>query len=424
MKSENRQSGGGLFRKAAMSRMSAGEHVDELLRVSGPSDYIFTGTLAAIAIIVIAWSFLGRIPVMVMGTGLIQPEDGIVKVLPHAGGIIWSDVPAEGARLKKGDLIVKINSENVVGKFKSAVEGERLANEDYETQKLIYSITSKMSKKTDDEIVKLMESVLEKLEVIYNDRKKDYGELKELQKKGYVTKTELLSAEQAMASALQNLHNVRIQLAQEKVAEQSDLIQKKQALRDAEKKYIEAKIRLGEISGLLKEGEINAPMNGQVSECAVKRGDFISGGTPVCLIVGEGPAALIYLFFKTGDAKRIEAGNEVKIEAESFPSDMYGKLVGRVTEVEPLPANEAIIAQSCGYSEILTKRLLSGPPVSRVTVKLLTEEKDGRLIYKKAGGSQPFTITTGMICSGSAITENRVPVTLAVPALKKWLGLS
>ena len=421
-KTEN-QAGGGLFRKAAMSRMAAGQHVDELLRVSKPSDWFFAGTLAALVVVTIAWSFLGRIPVMASGTGLIQPETGIARVVSSVSGIILSEMPAEGACLKKGDLVVKISTEDDMQRLRNTIEQERLAKEDYEKQKWIYSVTSEMSKKTVAKVTKLMENNIKELELLYKTTQEDYTEMKELYEKGYSTKADILAAEQAMTNASQSLHNAEIQLAKERVSAKSDLIQKKQILRRAEGDYLQVQMSRKEIESSLKSGEIRAPITGLISESTAEYGDFVPANRPLCLVLGEGPPVLIHLFFSSNDAKRTEVGNEVKIEVETFPSDMYGKLIGRVTDIELLPANTPLIEKSCGYSETLTKELLSGPPVNRVTVMLLTERKGGKLIYKKAGTGKPFTISTGMVCTGSIILENEVPITLVIPALKRWFGV-
>lgn len=406
------QHSGGLFRKAALSRLTAGEHVDELLQVSRPSDWIITSTLAGMGIIAIAWAFFGRVPVMVDGQGLLQPKDGIAKIIAQQSGTVQSEPPVNGTAVEKGDLVVKIYRDVEIQQLKDAIEKERLAKREYEVHKRTYS-----ERIGDSEIIKLMKDNIPKLEKLCEDKKRSYIKTKELHKMKYVTDTQLLAAEQAATGSLQSLHEARIQLVKEQMLEKTDLIQ-------AEGRYLDTQQQCKEIRQSLKESEYYAPISGNISELTLKRGVRVPANTPICLITGKGPAILVYLFFATEDAKRIRAGQEARISVSGYPSDTYGKLLGKVTAVEMLPASSNLIEESCSYSETLTKQLLSGKPVNRVSVILKIEGKGKELTYKKTSVGQSFTITSGMICLGSIVIEEQVPITLIIPALKRWFGIT
>ncbi|MFH1725902.1 MAG: HlyD family efflux transporter periplasmic adaptor subunit [Elusimicrobiota bacterium] len=418
------QAFGGLFRKAALTRLSAGERIDEPLKVSRPSDWILTGTLLVLAAAAAVWSFLGDIPVITTGRGLVQPAGGIAEVLTQVGGTVWSEVPADETPVREGDLLIKINTQADLQQLTNALEKEKLAKEDYETQKRIHSVTVDMSRETGDRVKKLMKENIGKLEALYAEREEDRELTVKLFKKGYATKSDLLAADEALTASLQNRHAAQIGLAREEESEEAALIQKEQNLRHAEEEYLLAVEERKRLESAMRQHEIRAPIAGKVSEFTLKRGDSVPANTRICLIVGEGLPALVYAFFPAEDAERMKPGAEARIELDAFPADTYGKLLGRITALDSLPANADQVARSVGYSEALTKELASGPPVTRVTIALRTEDQGGRALYEKAGGGRPLTVASGMICRGSVVLEDRVPVTLIVPALKRWFGIT
>lgn len=414
-----------LYRKAALERLSAaGEHIDDLLRVSRPSDSIIVATLLLLALVVLFWSFLGRIPVMVEGEGMIQPREGIVQVAATGGGTLVSETPAEGRRVEKGDFLAKIVSREAQQSLENARERERQAQADYDAQKQIYQATVQTSETAENSIVGFMRENITQLKEMYQDRKRDYQTTQELFHKGYMTRSDVISSEGALVSAFQDINQAQISLARERVSRQADLIEKQLALRDKEEALAAAREDREKIEASIRDSTLLAPAAGLVREFTWKRGDIVPAGANVCLVESSGPPAVTYLFIATDDAKKVAVGAPVQIEVASYPSDIYGKLLGRVTKVDELPASQPLIAQACGYSNELVQRISSEPSSNRVAVDLETEIQDGRIVYRKASGGSPFPVSSGMICSGSAVTENRIPITLVIPALKKLFGLS
>ena len=416
----------GLYRKAAIEHYYAEEesHVDDALQVSRPSDWIVIGTVTVLAVFFLIWAFVGSIPVMVQGTGLIFPAGGVARVVTENGGTVVSPPPANGLRVKKGDLLVKIIPETTRQNFKNAVEHEETAKQNYQAQKSSYETVKKATDEAQNTYLKLMAENLKKLKEIVTDQEKQYQTLKELSSKQMVTTSDLLAAEETAANAYQTYNQAEIQLAQQKVTVQEDLLQQEMSLRAADASYLTAREGRKYQESLLETGEIHAPIDGIVRQCTLGTGDSVAVGAVVCLIESAGPPEMVYQFFSTDDAKRLQVGSLVEIAVVSYPADRYGKLLGRVTAVDPLPATQELIEESCSYSEDLAQSLGNKQAVNLVDILLETTKRDGKTHFVKAGGGSPFPVSSGMVCTGEAVVESQVPITLVIPALKKWFGVT
>lgn len=414
----------GLFRKAAIEHRFAEGHVDDILRVSRPSDWMVIGTITLLAALVLIWAFVGSLPVMVQGNGLILPAGGIVQIKSENGGIVVSAPPVNGRHVQPNDLLAVIVPETGRQNLKNAIEKEGNARRSYTAEKSAYAALNQTAEEARNTYLTLMEENLKQLKEILADQEKQYQNLKELSDQQMVTVSDLLAAEAAAATAYQNYNQAKIQLAQQKVSMREDLLQREISLQTAEAGYLEAREERAAQEALVKTGEIRTPIAGIIQQSTLKTGELVPAGAAVCLIESAGPPAIAYQFFPTDDAQRLNIGAPVQLEVPSYPADRYGKLAGKVSAVDPLPATPELIEASCAYSPNLVQSLESGAAVSLVTVQLETRNRDGKLIYARTGAGTPFPVLSGMICTGAAVVERQVPITLVIPALKNWFGVT
>ena len=58
---------GGLFRKAAIDKVSSPEQLDMLMKVTSPVGWLALTTIGVLLSVVVLWSFYGSIPDLVSG---------------------------------------------------------------------------------------------------------------------------------------------------------------------------------------------------------------------------------------------------------------------------------------------------------------------------------------------------------------------
>lgn len=102
-----------IFRKSSLEKLSSPEQLDKMIVITPPSFWI--GLLGAGIIIITAlvWSVVGRLPVNVEAQGIYVKRGGIYPVHSKINGIVEEVLVDEGEIIKKGDVIAKIDTEEI-----------------------------------------------------------------------------------------------------------------------------------------------------------------------------------------------------------------------------------------------------------------------------------------------------------------------
>ncbi len=97
-----------LFRKTALESMGGRNRLNTLSPLISPQLWIVTASLACLLAAVVAWSFLGRIPVTVLGGGVFVRGERLDTVNAPIDGLIREMRKHDGDRVKAGECIAII----------------------------------------------------------------------------------------------------------------------------------------------------------------------------------------------------------------------------------------------------------------------------------------------------------------------------
>ncbi|MGB8645073.1 MAG: NHLP bacteriocin system secretion protein [Anaerolineae bacterium] len=88
-----------LFRQVTLERLSSPEQLDYVMRIVSPKGWLALLGLAGLLAVALLWAFLGTVPVLVHGTGILISTGGIGNIVAPVGGeLVAIDV-------KVGDLV-------------------------------------------------------------------------------------------------------------------------------------------------------------------------------------------------------------------------------------------------------------------------------------------------------------------------------
>jgi len=114
-----------IFRKSSLDYISSPERLNEYIKITHPGVWSILVGCLAILISVGVWGFYGHIPDTVRATGIIFPQNGVVSVIPAAGGRI-SDIRVKvGDFVEAGQIIAIIPQEDIterINQLKSSGE--------------------------------------------------------------------------------------------------------------------------------------------------------------------------------------------------------------------------------------------------------------------------------------------------------------
>ncbi|HBQ26617.1 MAG TPA: NHLP bacteriocin system secretion protein, partial [Syntrophomonas sp.] len=260
--------------------------------------------------------------------------------------------------------------------------------EKYQNQKILYEYGAVAKAEFNN-----TERQLSISELAYKSKQKSYNELPQYQ---------LIEAETNLAS-LEQLLKETISLS---IMDLERSIQKMQ--RD-----------------LMNNSEIVASTSGRVLEMQVKKGSIVQAGSVICTIGEEREQtdaleASVYVPVEQG--KKIRPGMEVNISPTTVKKEEYGFMLGNVVSVSQYPASTQGMMLTLGNNDLVRQLSGEGAPIE-VKVKLVMDSSTQSGYKWSTPNGAPLTIDDGTFCLGEIKVEEKRPISMVIPFIKKILPL-
>jgi len=105
-----------LFRSVALERLSTPERLDELMEVTTPRGWLGMAALWAALGAAIAWGFLGSIPTVVSGQGILIRDGSVVTVESPAAGQVMDLFVNIGDTVRQDQVVARVVQEGDAGR--------------------------------------------------------------------------------------------------------------------------------------------------------------------------------------------------------------------------------------------------------------------------------------------------------------------
>lgn len=99
-----------LYSKDALNKLRSPERLDSMFTVVSPLSWISLSAVGILLIAVVVWSIFGAMVDKVQGKGILLDPAGITKISSLTSGRVHKILVNSGVRVKKGDIIAIINS--------------------------------------------------------------------------------------------------------------------------------------------------------------------------------------------------------------------------------------------------------------------------------------------------------------------------
>lgn len=308
---------------------------------------VFTLLIAAIV-----WACLSKIDVVITSSGSIQPVGNLNVVESYANGSVKSINVTEGAYVKKGDVLIELDTEsleideNQLNSQKEILESQREVYQKIRNNKDVSKI--KISD-YDAELQPYIQAIL--------DSDTSY-------------KNTLANLEKEKSNADLNQQMTQIQLEEyqengtERQAKSQELLIQQYALAleqtdlqisDTKTQYSanvnsqlsQINSQLDEINSSLEKyrlskeyQKITAPVSGYVNSISVNTiGETVTSAEQLVTIVPDNTLVEIVCYVKNMDIADIEIGMETEVKLEAYPYNKYGTVEGIVKYISPSSFN-------------------------------------------------------------------------------------
>ncbi len=414
------------FRKAALEKLSTPEKLDQLIKITGSKAWISLVTIAIVLATGIGWAFMGNIKTKLNVTGVLLGGT-IHEVVSTSQGQLINLKVTLGNTVQEGDIIAVIEQPELLQQLE---ETKALIQERKHELKQLLSYGNQDIRLQGEFISQQRTSIDLQIET----NKKNLIFLKnqlrtenELLKQGLITRSQVVNTEQQIENSrnsIETLKTQKVQTSSQKLNLDFDLEQKinikKQRIAEAERRHEHLKQRY-EI-----QTNIKSPYDGRVVELLTDAGIMVTQGSPLFKLKHQNHATRDklhgVLYIPSQDGKKIKVGMEALIVPSTVQPQEYGFIKGKVTYVSDFPVTQKGMMTSVKNDQ-LVKGLLSMGALFEVYVEF---EKDitSHSGFKWTSAKGPdIIINEGTSCMGKITVKTEPPVTIVVPALKKFFDL-
>lgn len=413
-----------IFRAAAIERLSSPDQLEELVRITRPSDWaaalVICVGLAAVAV----WSIVGRIPTRVSGEGILVSDSGrVIDAVSAAGGRLASIDVGVGDRVSRGQLIARLSQTDTEERHRNAVEvlGER----EREHAELVSAIAMELTAKSKGFAARKagLERVIAAAEARAAYLATDVKNLEATLAKGFATRHEMEERRAQFVAAQERATDARNEMLRLD-AQKLDLeTQREHDKLASQLRVNDARRQMEQLAGMLgRDSRLLSPSDGRVIEVKVSSGGVLAVGTPVAAIETEGKNLQAVIYIPAEQGKNVRPGMEVRLEPSTVKREEFGALIGKVTTVSGFPVTFEGMAAVLHNGALVTRFSREGAPYEAV----IQLERDAQAAsgYRWSSGSGPPTaLTTGTLARAEITTREQPPLDLVVPLMKRLSGI-
>lgn len=336
--------------------------------------YGVSGLFAALLI----WSLVGRIDIIAVAGGRLIPQSYVQIVQPAKAGVVQSILVTEGARVAKGQILMRLNAKDlavdrhVLAQEVAAASLQRrriqaelddkplrrhatdpgslfdAAKAQYEAERAAYEARLDMAQAAYSRARRAAaagKQTLRKLSELTPLAKTEATAYAALGDGGYVSRMQVLSKERAYLEDAQDLRAERQTVAsleagvREAAARLTSTRARYRARLETERLAADARYRrlAGRLSKLrhrMRELSLRAPEAGTVMTLATHSlGTVVAPGTVLVTIVPDHEPLLARVNIKNRDVGFVHPGQSVRVKVAAYPFEKYGAVKGVVTYV-------------------------------------------------------------------------------------------
>lgn len=282
--------------------------------------------------------------------GVVSLDKGVATVVPSRSGIIAALEVKEGQRVRTGDVLVRVRSEeDMIGGETAPARIRKALNEQdarLAAQGGLLTVAADAEQSRLREQIAGLSAEITSLDRQISDQhrlvdvaRSDYDGVKQVADEGFISRRDVEARETALLSRRQQL----AQLQQARVAKSAAISEARRAaaqfsataqaqIAGAQSDRATLLQRMAE-ADLARGYAITSPVDGIVTALTARPGQPASVEHQLMMIVPFHARSRVELYVPTAAAGFIRPGQEVRIAVDAFPYQQFGTIRARLTDV-------------------------------------------------------------------------------------------
>ncbi|NJL13455.1 MAG: NHLP bacteriocin system secretion protein [Microscillaceae bacterium] len=402
-----------LFRKKALERLSSPENLHEFVSITSARSWLAILALSILLLGLGFWAFLGTLPKIVEGQGILIQSGGIAEVSLPGTGIVNEILVEEGQLVRPNDTLAIIAQPELQLQINNARE---------QVSYLLLKRTQWVRYQLEDQALQalLLEkfALHQKLTQIHRQIRAQEQSLYQLQ----AQKNKQVARQNSARLALIRLQRAQLlyQNEQKKIETQINLLggATLRELEDYEAQLREVEQTLNELEVRLSlTAYLKSAYPGKVIEIMTKKGQLIEAGLSVMSLEIQNQTASrleAVIYFSPEEGKKIEKGMTVRLAPSTVKTEEFGYLQGVVEKVSEYPATRRGMMRVLGNAELVETFANGEPPIAvQVKLKAKPQNPSGYAWTSAQGPKKP--LKAGTLCQARIEVARQKPIQFLLP---------
>jgi HlyD family secretion protein len=243
----------------------------------------------------------------------------------------------------------------------------------------------------------------------------------ELLRAGLINQQTLDDTKQQLADAHQTLAAAESQLKALTARESSVQTEAGQTVTSLDDAAAEARRQIETLEGqLAQSGVVRSPASGRVVELLTGDGAVVNRGQSL-ITIERADAPLMALAFVGSAAKQVRPGMRVQMSPAGVAWEEYGYMLGRVVSVSDSPLSPTAMNVLL-RNDALVRDFTARGAAYVVAVELERDVNTPSGFHWTSRRGPDLTFGSGTLVEARITLEQRRPIALVIPALRKWFG--
>lgn len=416
----------GLFRKAALEKLSTPDQLDRLVVVTHPRGWL---ALAAAAIAIatgLLWGIFGTISYKVSGSGMLIKTGGLYNVSHNTGGRLIDIRVREGDLVSEGDVVARIDQSDTLKQI--ADYGEKIKVLEAQREKTVKFGAESDARSAEYNRIgagKLNETIRAGLENLALLKEKLASQSK-LVDKGLITKDSVLTTRQQINTLEESIASARNELKGLEVKKVDDEKNRSKEIFAIDNQLLDLYDNMNtQLKKYEDSSKIISPYSGKVVQLVATLGKTIGPGETIATLEMTGKNIKdieVVTYVPLREGKLVRPGMDIRISPTIVKKEEYGFILGKVTQVSEYPVTSARMKEFLA-NEQLVSTISEGGTMIEVRADLIHDGSTVSGFRWSTEKGPPMKIKSGTFCETLVTYKTERPISLVIPILRKWTGI-
>ncbi|MDG1364484.1 MAG: NHLP bacteriocin system secretion protein [Akkermansiaceae bacterium] len=413
-----------IFSKEALEAASNPDEMDHTLQVVRAKLWIPLFGIGIVALVGLAWSIFGRMPVNVTGFGVLINPGNVKVVQSQAPGLVEKVSVKPGDELKEGDIVAILQQPAL----------EQLLQQARETYNEINKTNSEALEANQGQFLAQLNSIERQKELLVEGKKLSGNVNRSLEKRNeallQMAKDNLVSSEMLLQSE-SNLVESKAKMASYDAQIQGLDLSLEQAKLENIQTDFTLKNQINESRRAVEKLELQLENNrhircksgGKVMQLMVSAGTAVGFGTPVLSLTSDESTRTMknLCYFSVKDGKKIKQGMTIQVTPSTVKRERYGSIIGEVVSVSSFPVSREAAMNIVGSKELAFALTGQGAMIEVETELQGALSPNSESGYEWTSKNPPVAVSQGTTTVNRVRVDDRAPITYVLPLIRTWL---